>query len=154
VLVTEYGIAFLRGKTDEEIIKALLNICDSRFQEELLNQAKKAGKIHPLYKIPKEFKNNLPHVYEKIMEDYKQQGFFKPFPFGTDLTELEIKIGGQLKKAKKQMDSGLLDKIKFLIKVLKTDASGLDQDLIERMQLKSTGFKNKFYKKLLSVKLN
>src|SRR5262249_4993588 len=44
IVVTEYGIADLRGRTDEECIAALLDIADSRFQEELLAKAKVAGK--------------------------------------------------------------------------------------------------------------
>ena len=38
-MVTEYGVADLRGRTDEECIAALLNISDSRFQEPLLARA-------------------------------------------------------------------------------------------------------------------
>ena len=33
IVVTEYGIADLRGRTDAEVIAALLNIADSRFQD-------------------------------------------------------------------------------------------------------------------------
>jgi len=40
IVVTEYGIADLRGKTDKEVIMELLNITDSRFQEKLLKKAK------------------------------------------------------------------------------------------------------------------
>ena len=36
IVVTEYGIANLRSKSDKEIIAALLNTADSRFQAELL----------------------------------------------------------------------------------------------------------------------
>ncbi len=33
IVITEYGIADLRGRTDHEVIAALLNVADSRFQE-------------------------------------------------------------------------------------------------------------------------
>ncbi|PYS70050.1 MAG: acetyl-CoA hydrolase, partial [Acidobacteria bacterium] len=33
IVVTEYGIADLRGRTDEEVIIALVEIADSRFQD-------------------------------------------------------------------------------------------------------------------------
>src|ERR1043165_7076723 len=36
IVITEYGIADLRSKTDSAIIKALLDVADSRFQEGLL----------------------------------------------------------------------------------------------------------------------
>jgi acyl-CoA hydrolase len=35
IVVTEYGIADLRGKPDAAVIEALLNISDSRFQSGL-----------------------------------------------------------------------------------------------------------------------
>jgi acyl-CoA hydrolase len=44
IVVTEYGIANLRSKSDKDIIAALLNVADSRFQAELLAKAKAAGK--------------------------------------------------------------------------------------------------------------
>ena len=45
IIITEYGIADIRGKSDSEVIAAMLAITDSRFQDELLRQAKDAGKI-------------------------------------------------------------------------------------------------------------
>jgi acyl-CoA hydrolase len=45
IVVTEYGIADLRGKSDRDVIVAMLAITDARFQEGLLRQAKDAGKI-------------------------------------------------------------------------------------------------------------
>ena len=45
IAITEYGIADLRGRTDAECIAAMLDIADSRFQEELLAAAKRANKI-------------------------------------------------------------------------------------------------------------
>jgi len=45
LVVTEYGIADLRGKSDEDTIKALLAITDARFQPALVREAKRAGKL-------------------------------------------------------------------------------------------------------------
>ena len=52
IAITEYGIADLRGRTDAECIAAMLNIADSRFQDELLAAAKRANKIDAGYRIP------------------------------------------------------------------------------------------------------
>ena len=49
VFVTEYGVADVRGKSDADVIAAMLAIADSRFQGELTRQAKEAGKL------PKDF---------------------------------------------------------------------------------------------------
>lgn len=90
IVVTEYGIADLRGKNDQEIIIALINIADSRFQESLLKEAKKSGKIPPGYQIPEKFRNNYPERLKEYLHDYKTQGFLPEFPFGTDFTPEEI----------------------------------------------------------------
>src|SRR5688500_18571044 len=49
VIVTEYGVADLRGKDDGEVVAAMLQVADARFQDKLLEEAKHAGKIHPDY---------------------------------------------------------------------------------------------------------
>src|SRR5207244_10237514 len=53
MIVTEYGIADIRGKRDRDVIAAMLAITDSRFQGELLRQAKDAGKIERTFQLPK-----------------------------------------------------------------------------------------------------
>jgi acyl-CoA hydrolase len=106
-VITEYGIADLRGKTDREIIQQLLNITDSRFQEGLLEKAKKARKIHADYTIPDQFRNNTPERLEKAIAPFKEKGLFEPFPFGTDFTPEELVIGKSLKWLKAQMTEGL-----------------------------------------------
>src|ERR1700743_987358 len=43
IIVTEYGVADLRGKSDAEVVAAMLQVSDSRFQDELARRAKDAG---------------------------------------------------------------------------------------------------------------
>ena len=97
IVVTEYGIADLRGRTDEEIIAALLNIADSRFQEGLLARAKAAGKISASYRIPEAHRNNLPQRLAGALRGHRARGFFSEYPFGTDLTAEEIVLARALK---------------------------------------------------------
>ena len=103
IVVTEYGIADLRGKCDQEVIMEMLNVTDSRFQDELLSQAKKAGKIAADYEIPEEFRNNTPERIRDLLAPFKADGYFKDFPFGTDYTPEEITLARALK--------GLKDKV-------------------------------------------
>ncbi len=100
IIVTEYGIADVRGKPDEEVIMAMINIADSRFQKQLLDQAKKAKKIRPDYEIPEEYLHNTPDKILKLLKPYQDQGYFQPFPFGTDLLPDEVALGGSLKVMK------------------------------------------------------
>jgi hypothetical protein len=97
MVVTEYGIADLRGRTDEEIIAALLNVADSRFQEALLARARAAGKIRADYRIPEAFRNNLPQRLNAALHEPRARGFFSDYPFGTDLTAEEIALARALK---------------------------------------------------------
>jgi acyl-CoA hydrolase len=96
IVVTEYGIADLRGRTDEEIIAALLNVADSRFQQALLTRARTAGKIRADYRIPDAFRNNLPERLELALQAHRENGFFSAYPFGTDLTAEEIALARAL----------------------------------------------------------
>ncbi len=46
-LVTEYGIAYLHGKTTRERAMALINIAHPRFRQRLLNKAKEKAYVYP-----------------------------------------------------------------------------------------------------------
>lgn len=97
VVVSEYGVADLRGKSDRACIAALLNIADSRFQDELLDSAKKAGKIERDYVIPDRWRQNCPARLEDELGASMQRGILPRFPFGSDFTEDEIILGDALK---------------------------------------------------------
>lgn len=68
IIVTEYGIADIRGKTDRDVIAAMLAIADSRFQDELLRQAKDAGKIERDYALPKSARDNTPDMIARTLQ--------------------------------------------------------------------------------------
>jgi hypothetical protein len=92
VFVTEYGVAHLRGKSDAECIAAMLAIADSRFQPELLRQAKKAGKIAKDYEIPAAQRNNSPERIAQALAPLRERGLLPLFPLGTDFTETEQRL--------------------------------------------------------------
>ena len=107
VVITEYGIADLRGKTDSEVVGALLNIADSRFQAELLEQAKQAGKLPKDYEIPKAHRDNFPEKLKSAVARYRTKGLFPYFPQGTDLTDEEIVLMRALKALKQVVGNPL-----------------------------------------------
>ena len=100
VIVTEYGVAELRGQPDGEVVKRLLAIADSRFQDELVKQAKAHGKLAADYEIPERYRNNTPQALEAKLNPWAEAGLLPDFPFGTDLTEDELHIVRALKKLK------------------------------------------------------
>ncbi len=98
IVVTEYGIADLRSRTDAETIAALINIMDSRFQDALVAQAKRSGKLPKDYRIPEAARSNMPQRLEAILEPYRARGLFGELPFGSDFTAEEIVIAKALKR--------------------------------------------------------
>ena len=100
LIVTEYGIADLRGRTDEEVATALVEIADSRFQEGLLQEAQRAGKIRADYRIPDQCRRNRPERLEALLAPYRARGLFASFPFGTDFTLEEIGLSEALRHLK------------------------------------------------------
>ncbi|QQA44924.1 hypothetical protein FHY64_04665 [Pelagovum pacificum] len=87
IVVTEYGVAFLRGQSDEEVIKRLVCIADSRFQPDLLKRAKSEGKLSRNWQVPERHSSNTPDMLVRWLEPHKQT--LPDFPFGTDFTQLE-----------------------------------------------------------------
>lgn len=92
IVVTEYGIADLRGKTDAQVIAAMLSVADSRFQGGLLAEAKKAGKIAADYEVPAAFRDNRPDRIADLLASERYCRLLPPFPFGTDFTDTEQQL--------------------------------------------------------------
>ncbi|QFU76017.1 acetyl-CoA hydrolase [Halioglobus maricola] len=100
IIVTEYGVADLRGQSDAEVIKRMINIADSRFQEQLLEYAKSHGKLPHDYRIPQEARNNTPERIKAVLQPHMDSGLLPAYPFGTELTEQEIALAASLRKIK------------------------------------------------------
>lgn len=103
--VTEYGVADLRGRTDAECIEAMLAIADSRFQPQLLEQAKRAGKLPKAFQLAYARRNNLPQVVAAHIQPAERDGSLPAFPFGSDFTELERSLGAKLKRLQRASQS-------------------------------------------------
>jgi len=144
IVITEYGIAHLKGKTDEETIKALLNITDSEFQAELLQIAKTNGKIESTYLIPEFAKNNNPKRIHDFIDSYRED--FKPYPFGSDFTPEEEKLSLALIQLKTASKFTLAN---WLIASFSLKKDTFKQEL-ERMGLyKTSGLKQYLFQRLL-----
>lgn len=100
VIVSEYGIADLRGKSDEHVVASMLAIADSRFQPELLRRAKDVKKIAADYEIPAGHRENHPGRIAAALAPFA--GHLPPYPFGSDFTPVEQRLLpalGRLKEA-------------------------------------------------------
>ena len=92
IVVTEYGVADIRGKSDADVIATMLQITDSRFQEELKRQAKDAGKLPQNFEIPPVYRNNYPERISGALLPARDAGLLPPFPFGSDFTDVEQRL--------------------------------------------------------------
>jgi hypothetical protein len=92
IVVTEYGVADLRGKSDADVIAAMLQVADSRFQDELTRQAKDAGKLPANFVIPSACRQNYPGRIADALRPARQAGLLPLFPFGSDFTEVEQRL--------------------------------------------------------------
>ncbi len=104
VVVTEYGVAELRGRSDRECVVAMLAITDSRFQDALLAQAQRAGKIEAGYRIPDASRQNYPARLARGLAPLRAEGLFSSFPFGTDLSNEEIVLARALRRLEESTD--------------------------------------------------
>ncbi|UVM55863.1 acetyl-CoA hydrolase [Pseudomonas sp. B21-012] len=87
IVVTEYGIADLRGQTDAEVIARLLAITDSRFQPELIERAQKAGKLPKDFCLDQRFSDNTPQRLQALRDRHAR--LFPEYPLGSDFTAEE-----------------------------------------------------------------
>jgi len=137
VVITEYGIADLRSQPDEQVYLRLIRITDSRFQEELLAQAKKAGKVDAAFQMPLAWRNNTREYVTRTVESAGGGDLFPAFPFGCDFTEEELVLGKALKTLK-AATATRRGKIKTLWRaIMANDTEGRYQPLLQRMQLDS-----------------
>jgi hypothetical protein len=147
VLVTEYGVADLRGKSDEEVVAAMLRVADSRFQDDLLREAKDAGKLDPKHEIEDGFRQNLPERIRDAHAPFRASGALPEYPFGSDLTEVERALARALRHLKRTLSGALhlpeLGDLKKTVGVPETarpflermglaDAQGMEEKIMRR----------------------
>ncbi|QAU25555.1 acetyl-CoA hydrolase [Dyella sp. M7H15-1] len=92
IVITEYGVADLRGKSDSECIEAMLAISDARFIDALAAEAKLHGKLAADFKIPDAWRHHQPEALKEALATPVRKGLMPPFPFGSDFTEIEQRL--------------------------------------------------------------
>jgi hypothetical protein len=92
IVVTEYGVADIRGKSDADVIAAMLQVADSRFQDELARQAKDSGKLPKNFEIPAAYRDNHPERIANALKPAREAGLLPSFPFGSDFTDVEQRL--------------------------------------------------------------
>ena len=153
IAITEYGIADLRGRTDAECIAAMIDIADSRFQDELLAAAKRANKIDSGYRIPASRRHNTPQRLEESLAAPRRAGLFSEYPFGTDLTREEIELARALRWLK-EATANPAARLRTLTRALLGTVRAEDRRLLERLRLASPeNIRERLSAKLVSLAL-
>lgn len=135
LFVTEYGIADLRGKSDQDCVLAMLAITDARFLDGLVAQAKRAGKLRATFSVPDRWRQNTPARLQEALRPFQARGLFADFPFGSDFTAEERRLLPALQWLKRR-SGGAAAKAAVLGRALLADrAAPEDEGALRRMGL-------------------
>ena len=155
IFITEYGVADLRGSSDEETIQRLLCITDSRWQEPLRRSATQAGKLDPGWQIPCAFRNNSPERVREALAPFRERGLIRDYPNGSDFTHTEQHLAralGYLKESTRTRAG----KIRLVVRALGPGgrtSRGFEGE-IERMKLADVkNLKNRLERRMLYLAL-
>jgi len=153
VFITEYGVADLRGKTDEETVQAMLAVADSRFQPELMRAAKDADKLAKTYEIPKAKRENTPERIAAALAPLRARGCLPEYPFGTDFSESEQRLLPALEMLS-EASASPLRLAKLALQGFSATSSAQEQICLERMALdKPRSWQDRIYQTLLRATL-
>jgi len=152
MVVTEYGVADLRDKSDAEVIDAMLSICDARFQEGLMIQAQRAGKLSADYRLPGSYQRNTPEQLASLLTEAQQQ-LLPAFPLGSGLSAEEEDLAQGLGELK-TLNGNRRAILSLLWRGWRRRATPRQQAALERMQLgAATGLRERAYRALLLATL-
>ncbi|KPX16615.1 Acetyl-CoA hydrolase [Pseudomonas amygdali pv. dendropanacis] len=151
IVVTEYGIADLRGQTDATVIERILNITDSRFQPGLIEQAQKAGKLPKEFRLDPRFTENTPKRLKDTASRYPS--LFTEYPLGCDFTGEERDLMRALNWLKSKL------KLTEILELGKATLDAPDPEAfpehLQRMQLdQPQGLREELYQRLLLAGLH
>jgi acyl-CoA hydrolase len=92
IYITEYGIADLRGRSDQACVQAMLAISDARFVDELAATAIRNGKLARDFRVPDAWRANTPEALAERLRPQVAAGLQPTFPFGSDFDATERRI--------------------------------------------------------------
>lgn len=135
IYVDEYGIADLRGKTDEDCVVAMAAIADARFQRSLIDVAKRSRKLAEGFQPPPQWSKNTERSLRERLAPLRADGTLPDYPLGSDFTEVEQRLVKALGWLKSNTAS-VAGKAFTLVGAAFAGASA-DTEAIERMGLQA-----------------
>jgi len=132
IIVTEYGIADLKGKSDRDTIAEMLGVADSAFQPRLIQDAQRVGKLERSFAVPLHAAANTARRIEDALAPARRDGLLPVFPLGSDMTEVEQALVGPLQMLKSTDYLGLL---RAAFAGMSSSPSAPEQAALDRLQL-------------------
>jgi acyl-CoA hydrolase len=146
VAITEYGIADLRGRCDEDCVAEMLGVADARFVPALAAQAIAAGKLHAGRHVLVE--GNRPERLAATLAPFRREGLLPDYPLGCDFSAEEqrlVRALGWLRQATASRGGKLRTILAALVAPAADDAGAL-----ARMDLaRPRGLSERLYARLL-----
>ncbi len=93
VYITEYGIADIRGATDEDCVRAMVRIAEAPHQARLLDQARAARKLDARFVAPEAWRQrNTPEALRTALAPLRADGSLPEYPLGSDFDVVEQRL--------------------------------------------------------------
>ncbi|KAF1723207.1 acetyl-CoA hydrolase/transferase C-terminal domain-containing protein [Pseudoxanthomonas wuyuanensis] len=151
IYISEYGIADLHGRCDEDCVTAMAAITDTRFQSELLDTARRSKKLRGDFAAAPRWRENTPPHLSAKLAAFRRDGTLPDYPLGSDFTGVEqrlVKALGWLKASTATPRT----KLGTVLRALSTSSD--DAEAMQRMGLASPArFGERLEAKLLAFGL-
>lgn len=150
IVVTEYGIADLRGRNDREVVEAMLAISDARFQDDLVKQAVAAGKLPADFRIPDHWRRNRPERLQALAAAHPAA--FPDYPLSCDFDAVEQHVLRALNWLKEKAQPRYLLELGRRV-LTDTDAAAYEKHLQRMALAQPADWHERLYRSLLLAAL-
>ncbi|MDQ3289641.1 MAG: acetyl-CoA hydrolase [Pseudomonadota bacterium] len=152
IYITQYGVADLRGRTDEDCVLAMTAICDTAFQRDLIETAQHEGKVRAGDVMPAHGARNTPRQLHQALDPLRRDGSLPRYPLGSDFTAVEERLVEALSWLKTSTATRA-GKLRTVMRALTGGATG-DTEAMARMQLDAPrGLAERLQARLLALAL-
>jgi acyl-CoA hydrolase len=153
IMITEYGVADLRGASDSECVERMLVLADARFQPALLQQARSARKVSQGGALPAPDSPNTPTRLAATLRPFRQSGLLPDYPLGSDFTPVEERLVRALAWLKSGTAT-LGGKLGMVANALLAPGAS-DEEALERMDLSAAkSLADRLNARLITLALN
>lgn len=152
--VTEYGIADIRGRTDEDCVIAMAALADARHQDGLLRAARRARKLRDGFAAPERWRRNTRQRLKAALAPLRRDGTLPDYPLGSDFTPVEQRLAGALAWLA-DATSTPSRKARTVLRALTRGRAGVDdEEALARMALQRPGtWRERLERRLLALAL-